>query len=357
MILLPSTYPPLVSVIVRTMGRSVLSRALLSVLNQVWRPIELVVVVACGAKSDVINQASVVSRCDLVVRIVDPGIPLPRARAANIGLEAARGDWLIFLDEDDTWEPTHLSGLMSTALKLTDLRIVYSNALLVRADHSDFIVIGGPLDRLRMCSSSPFAIHAAIFPRRLADSGIRFDERLHHREDQDFWLQASLAFTFAYVDQTTAVYHVTEGTSLSEAGMSGRRKHASESEGLLAMKWRELRSALTKEISPKLQDAQNALLSRNYPLAEQILLEVKERFPKEVNTCNLLGMIYLETGRIESAISHLRLATGLAPGHYGFALNLALALERKGDTIAARSFFQRALELNPDCAPAKQRLQ
>lgn len=348
---------PLVSVIVRTMGRPTLPRALHAVHTQTWRPIEVVIVGASGVEQAVVSDALASAPSDISTRFVDLGVPLPRARAANLGLEATRGEWLVFLDEDDEWQPEHLAGLMQAALNFEEPRVVYGNTVLMRGDEADWGVIGGPLDPLRMHGSSPFAIHAAVFPRTLLERGVRFDERLGHREDQDFWLQALQVMGFAYIEQTLATYHVGDGDSGSDAGMNGRREQISESERIIDEKWRAQRELLSQETLHGLRTAHEAIAARNLSAAEETLHALIGRFPKEVNTYSLLGMLHLETGRIDSAISLLRQATALAPGHFGFVLNLGLALERGGKTAEARECFVRALELNPDCAPAKLRLE
>ncbi|MDY0330463.1 MAG: glycosyltransferase family A protein [Thiomonas sp.] len=42
------------------------------------------------------------------VRLISQGNPLLRSAAANVGLDAAYGGYLIFLDDDDLFEPTHI---------------------------------------------------------------------------------------------------------------------------------------------------------------------------------------------------------------------------------------------------------
>src|SRR5262245_52229549 len=102
--IVPPGAPPLVSVIVRTLRRPELARALDCVAFQSYQPIEIVVVDAGDRGIEMEKHGPA------AVRVVRRG-RLARAAAANAGLEAARGEWLAFLDEDDEIERTHIEQL------------------------------------------------------------------------------------------------------------------------------------------------------------------------------------------------------------------------------------------------------
>src|SRR3954469_17386828 len=111
--------PPLASVVVRTLGRPTLPRALASIAAQTHRPLEIVLVDAAGTGLKMSRYWNV------AVRVVSRGEPLVRPRAANAGLDAARGAWISFLDEDDEIAPGHLAQLIATAL-VSRLPVAYS---------------------------------------------------------------------------------------------------------------------------------------------------------------------------------------------------------------------------------------
>ncbi|MBT8146565.1 MAG: glycosyltransferase, partial [Gammaproteobacteria bacterium] len=103
---------PLVSVIVRTTNRPLLTAALQSIVRQNYRPLEVILVDATGAGVEYEGENAVTG--DLPVSLVSLGVPLPRARAANEGLSASNGQLLMFLDEDDWITPEHVTGLVET---------------------------------------------------------------------------------------------------------------------------------------------------------------------------------------------------------------------------------------------------
>lgn len=83
---------PLVSIIVRNSNRPTLSETLDSVALQTYPKIEVVLVNAKGA-----THSDVGEWCgNFPIRLIDSHEPLPRSRAANVGLKAAHGKYLIF---------------------------------------------------------------------------------------------------------------------------------------------------------------------------------------------------------------------------------------------------------------------
>lgn len=98
---------PLISVIIPTFnGERYLEAALTSVLAQPWRPLEVVVVDDGSSDSTVaVAQTSGVR----VVRQMRRGA----AAARNLGLSAARGDFIAFIDHDDLWIPNKLAVQMA----------------------------------------------------------------------------------------------------------------------------------------------------------------------------------------------------------------------------------------------------
>jgi glycosyltransferase involved in cell wall biosynthesis len=219
---------PLVSVIVRTVGRETLARTLQCVERQTRRPIEAVVVRA----RDVALPAYSVT---IPVRVVDGGT-LDRPRAANAGLEAAKGEWLLFLDEDDLVEADHVETLIAAA-KAANARVSYSQTRLVDAAGATQRVFGGPFSKAMLRRSNYLAIHAVLFHRSFVDQGVRFDESLATFEDWDFWLQLAEHGDFAFVAKPGAIYHAAGGASGAGSGANLDREAVLRQRDHLMRKW------------------------------------------------------------------------------------------------------------------------
>ena len=220
---------PLVSVIVRTTGRDTLARTVQSVERQTWRPIEIVLVLAREMAAPAIGSS-------LPITVAGGEMKRLRSPAANIGMETARGEWMMFLDEDDLIEPDHIESLLSAA-SAARKPVAYRQTMLVDQDGGRQRLMGGPFSREHLLRSNYLAIHAVLFHRRFVEAGARFDASYEVFEDWDFWLQLVQHTDFAFVMKPTAIYHVDTGVSGGGGGANLDREAALRSRARLVAKW------------------------------------------------------------------------------------------------------------------------
>ena len=220
---------PLVSLVVRSMGRETLGRALGCIAAQTHRPIEAVVVDAAG--SGLVPPA-----IEALPMTVVRGGPYDRPRAANAGLEAARGEWIGFLDEDDEIDRDHVAQLLATAT-VAGARVAYSQTRLLDAAGATLRVLGGPFNRNILLRTNYITIHAVLFHRSMLATGARFDPELETFEDWDFWLQLSRHGPFAFSGRPTASYRATAGTSGVGVGPNLDRHRALAQRDRIMAKW------------------------------------------------------------------------------------------------------------------------
>ncbi len=219
---------PLVSLVVRTMGRPTLPRALASIAAQTWRPLEIVLVDA-GARGLTLEREA-----DVPIRVVKGGL-LERPRAANAGLVNARGAWIGFLHEDDEIERDHVALLMAAAT-VAGLPVAYSQTRMIGGEGRER-VFGGPFDRAALLRSNYLAIHAVLFSREFVDQGLRFDDTLPMFEDWDFWLQLATQTDFAFASRPTAIYRAAAGDSGAGSGPNLDRDAVLAHRARLMRKW------------------------------------------------------------------------------------------------------------------------
>lgn len=232
----PLSPQPLVSVIVRTVGRPSLARTFERIAAQTHRPIEIALV------DSLLTQEPKAAFRDIPVRHVR-SVRLERAQAANAGLEAARGDAVLFLDDDDEIEPSHVADLCAALVDGRE-RAAFSQTRLVDAEGRTERIFGGPFDRMALFRSNYLAIHAVLFERSLVGDGCRFDESLAMFEDWDFWLQVSMRTAFAFTGKPTAIYHAARGQSGAGAGANLDRETILAHREKLMRKWEGARRAL-----------------------------------------------------------------------------------------------------------------
>lgn len=209
---------PLVSIIVRTANRDTLDQALDSIAAQTYRGIEVILVDVQGR-----DQLGRPERCgEFAMRTASAGAPLRRGAAANLGLSQARGDYILFLDDDDWLLPEHIAGLVEAVRGGEGAAAAYAGVV-CRGETPDgdwpvLHTFNAPYDPLRLLIENYLPIHAVLFARRLLGESLGFDERLDVYEDWDFWLQLSALTPLIHVDHVSAVYRIahTSGFGLRE---------------------------------------------------------------------------------------------------------------------------------------------
>ncbi|MDY6982413.1 MAG: bifunctional glycosyltransferase/class I SAM-dependent methyltransferase, partial [Pseudomonadota bacterium] len=195
---------PLVSVIIRSMDRDILATALDSVALQTYANIEVVLVNARGAPHRDVGEWC--GRFPL--RLIEPGKRLERSAACNAGLDAARGELLVFLDDDDYFLPHHVARLQHELARNEQAIAAYAAVQCIDPDGGEVRRYAESFDRVRLSISNYIPIHALLFRRSALAQGARFDESLPVCEDWDFWLQLLERGPFRFVAETGAVYRI-----------------------------------------------------------------------------------------------------------------------------------------------------
>src|ERR1700743_3192727 len=104
---------PIVSIVIPTAGRpQLVLAAARSVLAQTVTDIELIVVVD-GPDPD--TEAALTTVADPRLRVLRNPASVGPGQSRNVGLAAARGDWVAFLDDDDEWLPQKLARQLAAA--------------------------------------------------------------------------------------------------------------------------------------------------------------------------------------------------------------------------------------------------
>ena len=206
---------PLVTVIIRSMGRfKLLSEALASVALQTYPYIEILVVNAKGEGHPELDPWC--GRFPL--RICATGEALSRSRAANLGLKNAKGKYLIFLDDDDLFDPDHVAALVEVLEKKKNFSAAYAGVRTCAEEpraHDFKKIYNAPFNPVRLFCHNYIPIHAVLFKRKIVEDGCCFDESLELCEDWDFWIQAAQKNDFIHLDHVSATYRLSgEGSNI-----------------------------------------------------------------------------------------------------------------------------------------------
>ncbi len=200
----------LVTIMIRSMSRLCLARALASVAAQDYGQIEVVVVAATP------DHAPLEDRCGpFELRLMQGDGRRTRSEAANIALQAARGRWLMFLDDDDWILPDHVSGLVGALRDHPQAVAAYSGVHCVERSGTEWKVVrvyNEPWSPVRLLTENFLPIHSVLFRRELieGEAPCAFDPHFDLFEDWDFWLQCmGTGRTFVHHPSITAMYCIS----------------------------------------------------------------------------------------------------------------------------------------------------
>ncbi|MBX3620039.1 MAG: glycosyltransferase family 2 protein [Rhizobacter sp.] len=190
--------PPFFSVITATHLRSaLLARALQSLRAQAFQDFEIIVVADALDAGTAAVAAELLRPHDTFIK--RSGRPGP-AESRNLGMATARGEWVVFLDDDDTFAPHHLQRAHQRITAPTGsedgtARVLFSDFEVVTEDREKSlsasltrgpVKLGAhPVDTLHVKNFIP---NNALVFHRLVLEGVRVDPHLQSQEDWDFLL-------------------------------------------------------------------------------------------------------------------------------------------------------------------------
>jgi len=207
---------PPVSVIIPTYNRAAwVTEAVASVLAQTYKDFEVLVV------DDASDDATLEALGPVLRKITLLRAPIRRgvAAARNLGIAAARGEWLAFLDSDDLWRPEKLARQMNFLSAHPEFLLCQTEEIWIRGG----VRVNPPLTHrkegghiflrsLKRCLVSPSAV---VLHRRLIQETGAFDENLPAAEDYDLWLRLTWRYPVGLVPQALVIKRGGHGDQLS----------------------------------------------------------------------------------------------------------------------------------------------
>jgi glycosyltransferase involved in cell wall biosynthesis len=183
-----------VSIVLPTRNRPVeLAEALERVSRQTHPELELVLVRDGGSPLDD-RAASLLKSLEFPsVGLEHDDPPDGLAASRNRGIDAARGDAVALLDDDDLWEPEHVARLNAALDRDPALDVVYSDVLVLDATTGARRTLARDFD-LEVFGKDSFIAPSAILARKGAfDRYGLFDTELPYSEDWDWLLRVAIA--------------------------------------------------------------------------------------------------------------------------------------------------------------------
>lgn len=232
--------PRRVSIVVRTYNRPRrLGEALESLARSTYRNVEAVLVNDGGRSPEVAEDFP------FALRRVEHETNLGRAAAAQAGVEAATGDCIGFLDDDDLLAPEHLECL--TSMLRGDVDVAYSDAAVVAyeptaggyRESSRGLPYSRDFDRGILLLDNYIPFHTVLMTREALERAGPFDPDLPAFEDWDLLIRLSRSSPFVHLARTTCEYrHFLGGVGGRSSGGHALGGAAAERHDFEALKAR-----------------------------------------------------------------------------------------------------------------------
>lgn len=214
---------PIVSIVIPTLNRPhLVVRAVRSALAQTLDAIEVIIVVD-GPDEATIQALGAIE--DPRLRVKPLSRNLGSAEARNQGVEAARGRWIAFLDDDDEWMPGKLQVQLKAAQQSVAEHPIVSCRLIKRSETTDVVLPrrvpapGEPLSeylfrRTRLFGGEGLVQTSTIFTSRTLLQKCPFRQEAGRHDDIDWLLRASLCHDatvqFIATCEPLAIWHRPE---------------------------------------------------------------------------------------------------------------------------------------------------
>jgi len=220
---------PVISIIMPcyNAGNTVQS-SIASVYEQTFKNIELIVINDGSSDDSPMLLAELAQIHDTLRVIHQPNAGVSAAR--NTGLSVARGEFIAFLDADDSWAPDCLMKLYQALQAISNAVIAYcgwQNTGLEANRCKPYI----PPDYENsnkietFLKSCPWPIHAALTRKSAIDAIQGFNQNLRISEDYQMWLKIASFHKITLVPEVLAYYHHHEGVQATNNRLRAALDH------------------------------------------------------------------------------------------------------------------------------------
>jgi glycosyltransferase involved in cell wall biosynthesis len=212
---LPEMATPQVSVVVPAFNaETTIVAAVESALGQTFDDLEVIVV----------DDDSTDATMERLAGIGDPRLRLLRtahggvARARNQGMDAARGQFIAFLDADDMWTPDKLEAQVQALSSDPSAWAVYSWTVFCDTDGRYLFAkapeyLSGDVYSELLTTFFLASGSNALARRACVESIGRFDETAEPVEDWEYWLRCAKKGRFALVPRYQVLYRFSIGSA------------------------------------------------------------------------------------------------------------------------------------------------
>jgi len=214
---------PLVSTVIPTRNRPrLVTRAVQSAIKQTYQNIEVVVVVD---GPDSLTTEALRTITDERLRVIQLPAQVGGSDARNAGVQAARGEWVAFLDDDDEWLANKIEKQVQRARQSRSAAPIVCSQLLAHRDHEDVLIWPRKAPSLPICEylfsrtswsfgEGLLSTITLLIPRRLLLE-VPFTSGLRKYQDFDWVLRVTSYkpdTLIEFIPEPLAIWHMGTAT-------------------------------------------------------------------------------------------------------------------------------------------------
>jgi glycosyltransferase involved in cell wall biosynthesis len=217
---------PKVSVVIPAFNRaSVVGNALQSVLGQSFQELEIIVV-DDGSRDETAEAVRQIAQSDARIILIRHEANRGAQAARNTGIRAALGEWIGFLDSDDTWRSSSLE-LRMAAARSRNVQVVHSAGVVLRfgggeRETLEVPALSGNVYRRLLREAGPVFQALLVSAKALQAIG-GLDEAIVAYQEWDTAIRLAKRFEFAFVPEPTFVYDCRGTDTISKNLLQGAK--------------------------------------------------------------------------------------------------------------------------------------
>ena len=212
----------LISIIMPAYNREdTIMAAITSVLAQTYSHFELVIVDDGSTDGTV---PVVESFADDRIRLIKGPGRSGVSEARNIGLRAAKGELIAYLDSDNTWQPEYLSAMVAALHKTPNAQAAYSGQYLYRGSHPEpFAIRFASFNKGLLENRNYIDLNCFMHSKHVFKKTGMFDTQLKRFVDWDLILKISSEFTIISVPVLLSnyFYELAENAITNDHSLNG----------------------------------------------------------------------------------------------------------------------------------------
>ena len=287
-------------------GEKFVEKSIKSVLSQTHEDFELIIV----------NDGSSDASAGVIKKFSDSRIKYFHKRnggaasARNLGMDQAKGEFLCFIDCDDTYKPEKLEIQLEEFSLNPDIDCVFCDCDVIDEDDNFLSVLKSQYYHPEKSNLLATLLYRQVIPvppvimprRRLIEKGIRYNEKLTHAEDYLFIINLASEGKIKYI----------------ESSLYNHRRH---------------KNNLTNSHGKQLQGEKATIIE----IGESRILEIVEQSSFTADYKNfLLANIYLKIDAVDKAIKH---AEKITEKNFSYVFLNGVTAFLSGNIPKARELF------------------